>query len=110
MSSTIHKNKTFFKNLINIFGIGNTIASTINAKIGLNQRNNPKAIKKKHLHEFEKIKKSILSEKRLKSNIKEIVSFEQKIKTYKGIRNKLNLPCRGQRTHTNAKTKKKIKI
>ena len=110
MSSTINKNKTFFKNLVNIFGIGNTIASVINYKIGLNGRNNPKRIKKKHFHEFEKIKKNIISEKRLKNHIKEIKFFEQKIKTYKSLRNKLNLPCRGQRTHTNAKTKKKIKV
>jgi len=110
MSYSNNKSKTFFKNLINIFGIGKTLASNINYKLGLNQRNNPKIIKKKHLHEFEKIKKSLLTEKKLKNHLKEVNVFEQKIKTYRGLRNKLHLPCRGQRTHTNAKTKKKIKI
>jgi ribosomal protein S13 len=32
--------------------------------------------------------------------------FLSKIKTYKGVRHKLGYPVRGQRTHTNAKTKK----
>ena len=26
--------------------------------------------------------------------------------TYRGVRHRKNLPCRGQRTHTNARTKK----
>jgi len=110
MSSLINKNKTFFKSLVSIFGIGSSTALTVTSKLGLNARKNPKSIKKKHYHECEKIKKSITLDKRLKSHLKEVISFEQRIKTYRGIRNKLNLPCRGQRTHTNAKTKKKIKI
>lgn len=33
----------------------------------------------------------------------------KKIRSYKGIRHTLRLPCRGQRTHTNAKTVRKYK-
>nr|YP_010041742.1 ribosomal protein S13 [Cyanophora sudae]QPB15074.1 ribosomal protein S13 [Cyanophora sudae] len=41
----------------------------------------------------------------IKSNFKRLVQ----ISSYKGIRHTLKLPVRGQRTHTNAKTKKLIK-
>ena len=42
--------------------------------------------------------------------IKSLNKLIKKIKTYKGIRHKLKYPCRGQRTHTNAKTVKKLLI
>jgi small subunit ribosomal protein S13 len=38
-------------------------------------------------------------------NSKKLIS----IKSYKGLRRNQGLPVRGQRTHTNAKTAKKIK-
>jgi ribosomal protein S13 len=45
----------------------------------------------------------------LKLKVKKIKKFEESIKTFKGLRNKYNYPCRGQRTRTNAKSKKKFK-
>jgi len=61
------------------------------------------AIVKKNLL-FEQLKKKYaLKEKSFHLNI----SFFKKIKSYKGIRHVLNLPVRGQRTHTNAKNSKK---
>jgi small subunit ribosomal protein S13 len=43
---------------------------------------------------------------------KKITNIKKKIniKNFCGIRNQLKYPCRGQRTHTNAKTKRKFKI
>ena len=41
---------------------------------------------------------------------KEIFEFLFKIRTYRGVRHKLKYPARGQRTHTNAKTKQKFKF
>ncbi len=42
---------------------------------------------------------------RIRLNIKRLID----IKCYRGIRHKMNLPVRGQRTRTNAKTRKKNK-
>jgi small subunit ribosomal protein S13 len=44
----------------------------------------------------------------LKTKIRRVVNFYVKLKNYKGIRHNLGYPVRGQRTHTNAKTRKKI--
>jgi small subunit ribosomal protein S13 len=40
------------------------------------------------------------------NNIKRLI----KISSYRGFRHVKGLPCRGQRTHTNAKTSRKFKI
>ncbi len=38
------------------------------------------------------------------------IQFLKEIRSYRGIRHKIRLPVRGQRTHTNAKTTKKKKF
>ncbi len=55
---------------------------------------------------FRKLKK-IFDTVSLSRSIKKRIQHLQMIKTYKGIRHKKGLPVRGQRTHTNAKTRKK---
>jgi small subunit ribosomal protein S13 len=110
MSLKFNKKKSILKNLTLIYGIGKKTVTSFYHKLGLNSRNNPIMLKKKRINDLEKFKKNLITDKKLKVEIKEIVNFSQKIKTYKGIRNKLHYPCRGQRTHTNAKTKQKIKI
>lgn len=96
------------KNVTTIFGIGKTLAKTYFNKIGINNRNNPKLLKKRKFNELNTILSKVLTDKKLKNELKEIDLFSKKIKSYKSIRNKLKYPARGQRTHTNAKTKKKL--
>jgi ribosomal protein S13 len=47
---------------------------------------------------------------KFKASITKKLYFFWNIKLYKGIRHMLRLPSRGQRTHTNRKTKKKFKF
>lgn len=49
-------------------------------------------------------------EARVKRIYKQNIRFLVELNTYKGLRHKDNLPVRGQRTRTNAKTKKKIRL
>jgi len=44
--------------------------------------------------------------KKLEKKVENYIHFYKKIKNYTGLRHKINLPCRGQRTKTNAKTNK----
>lgn len=46
----------------------------------------------------------------LKEKLKSQIELLWLIRLRRGVRNKFGLPSRGQRTHTNAKTKKKYKI
>jgi small subunit ribosomal protein S13 len=47
---------------------------------------------------------------KFKASITKRLYFFWNIKLYRGIRHMLRLPSRGQRTHTNGKTKKKFKF
>ena len=55
-------------------------------------------------------KQQINKSKLLKEIIKKNIEFMIELKSYRGIRHKLKYPVRGQRTHTNAKTRIKFKI
>ncbi len=48
--------------------------------------------------------------KTLKTAITKRIIFFWSIRLYRGIRHKLRLPSRGQRTHSNRKTKRKFKF
>ena len=97
---------SFVNKILSNYGIGKKLATNLFKNSGLNIRNNPKSVKTKQLNDIDKKLKSFQLGKKLKDNTKEIINFLTKIKTYKGVRHKLKYPVRGQRTHTNAKTKK----
>lgn len=94
----------------NIYGIGKTKAKRVCYYFNYNL-----TVKVGSLSNFElfEIKKFIESNYKADSIIKrEIflnISHLKKIRTYKGLRHYENLPVRGQRTHTNAKTQKMLK-
>lgn len=103
-------NTSFLKNFIkNTYGVGQVKGIIITKSSGVNIRINSKTLKTKQLNEINKKTKSLIIGKKLKDKIKNSISFLIKTKTYTGIRHKLKFPARGQRTHTNAKTKKKFK-
>jgi len=104
------KQKNNLQPIISNYGIGKNIIKGLYKKFGLNIRNNPQKLKLKQLNQFKRYIKKSDSGKKLKNNIKKIINFYSNIKTYKGVRHKMKYPVRGQRTHTNAKTRKKIKI
>lgn len=92
------------------YGINFNILFNLYLKYGLNNRlNNSLKFKKKHLSLFNNQVKKKITGKNLKLQIRKNIDFYKKLKNIKGLRHKLNYPVRGQRTHTNAKTRKKIK-
>lgn len=111
MNKLLKINKSFTKNLVeNTYGLGKKAGIILFKKFGLNNRVNPKTFKRKQINEVNRKCQTILSGKKLKESKKSILLFLLKNKTYRGVRHKLNYPARGQRTHTNARTKKKFKF
>lgn len=107
---TENKKISFLKTFItNNYGVGIQTGTNIFRNLGLNTRINSPIIKRKQLNDVNKKIQSTTVGKKLKDKITNIITFLSKNKTYKGIRHKLKYPARGQRTHTNAKTKKKFK-
>ena len=90
-----------------IFGVGHTRSGKI-----LNQANVDPATKVKDLTEDEvmRITRVINQEGQVEGDLRKAVSLDIKrlieIGSYRGMRHRRNLPCRGQRTHTNARTRR----
>ena len=90
-----------------IYGIGRTNASKILAAAGVDV-----ATKVRDLNDDEtnKIRKIIEEGHRVEGDLRKEVSFNIKrlmeVGSYRGLRHRRGLPVRGQRTHTNARTRK----
>ncbi len=90
-----------------IYGIGQSKANKI-----LEELNIEKSLKTKDLSDGEvaKIRQYIDSNVKVEGDLRREVSQNVKrlieTNSYKGIRHKRGLPVRGQRTHTNARTRK----
>jgi ribosomal protein S13 len=104
------KSNSFLKSNIKNYGIGLNILNKFKSKVGLNTRIKSVRLNSFHSTQFLKITKSLILNKPLKVFNRNAIEFIQALRTYKGIRHKLKYPCRGQRTHTNAKTVKKFKV
>jgi small subunit ribosomal protein S13 len=90
------------------YGVGKITCNFFSNLMGINRRIEPKSLKKKQISLFFNGINTITRYSALKENIRINILFLIENKTYKGIRHKSGQPVRGQRTHTNAKTKRKI--
>ena len=90
-----------------IFGIGRSTAKRILQDAGIDG-----SIRAKNLTEDQtaKLRQVIENEYKVEGSLRSEVSQNIKrlmdIGTYRGLRHRKNLPVRGQRTHTNARTRK----
>jgi small subunit ribosomal protein S13 len=90
-----------------IFGIGRSRSLTI-----LRRAQVDSATKVRDLSEDEvvRIQRVINQEGRVEGDLRKSVSLDIKrlieIGSYRGMRHRRNLPCHGQRTHTNARTRR----
>ena len=103
---TIPEEKRLEIGLLVLFGIGRSRARTILEKAGV-----PLGIKSKDVSiEQENKIRSVIEGMTLEGDLKREITGNIKrlkdIKTYRGMRHLRNLPVRGQRTKTNARTKR----
>lgn len=102
------KNFNIFKNFYLVFGLGKSTINLVYMLNGVNIKTCPKNLKKAQQKKiFKKIKSKKLG-KQLKKYIQGRIKFFLDIRTWRGLRHAQKYPIRGQRTHTNAKTKKKL--
>ena len=90
-----------------IYGIGPTIAKEICKAVGILD---DKRVDKLTDDEALKIREYIESKFKVEGDLRSEVSLNIKrltdLGTYRGLRHRKKLPVRGQRTHTNARTRK----
>jgi small subunit ribosomal protein S13 len=102
----IPENKPIVIGLTNIYGIGFTRSKLICHKLGINPLSQPKDLINKQLSKLGKLINRYSIEMDLKKNIKNNIQKLINLGTYRGLRHKLGLPVRGQRTRSNARTQK----
>jgi len=100
-------NKRVEIGLTYIYGIGRSQSNKILASTGVNPDTK---IRELNDDEINKIRKAIEEQHRVEGDLRKEVSFNIKrlmeIGSYRGLRHRRGLPTRGQRTHTNARTRK----
>ena len=90
-----------------IYGIGNTTAKKIVAETGVNPDIRVKDISEDDLQKIrEYISENLTVEGDLHREVSQNVKRLMEIGCYRGLRHRKGLPVRGQRTHTNARTRK----
>lgn len=92
--------------LKNIYGIGSVLSKRICTKIGIKLNKKVNTLSNLELDairtEISKLKIEGDLRREVTLNIKRLIDLG----TYRGLRHKKNLPVRGQRTKTNARTRK----
>ena len=103
------KEKRLIIALTYIFGIGPFISDKIIKESGLNPSKRVKELVENEIVTLRDLVRKYQVEGDLRlSRLQDIRRLEE-IGSYRGRRHKLNLPVRGQRTHTNSRTKRKGK-
>ena len=90
-----------------IFGIGRKTASDIIAATGINPDTRVRDLSE---DDVSKLREYIDNSCRVEGDLRRDIAFDIKrlieIGCYRGLRHRKGLPVRGQRTHTNARTRK----
>ena len=103
----IPTNKRVVIALTYIHGIGNTKAKEITSKLGIAPERRVQDLTDQ---EVLQIRETIDADYRVEGDLRREVSMNIKrlmdLACYRGLRHRRGLPVRGQRTHTNARTRK----
>jgi small subunit ribosomal protein S13 len=109
--TNLDPNKSLYNALQDIYGIGKTRSKKICNAVGLTKTFLVKELSNDDISDISdiiKIHYSLIGadlRRDIKNNKKRLLS----IKSYRGFRHKYALPLRGQRTHTNARTRRKFR-
>ena len=90
-----------------LYGIGNTTARKICAAAQLDGTKRTKDLTEDEIHRIrETLEQGYKVEGDLRREVQLNIKRLQDLGCYRGLRHRRNLPVRGQRTHTNARTRK----
>lgn len=110
---TLNSNKSILYSLQGIYGIGLSSAKKILHNVGIEPS---QKVKEMEEDDFAKVRTEVekgeyLVEGDLRQKLYRDINRLKTIKAYRGIRHKVGLPVRGQKTKKNARTRKgKVKI
>ncbi|YBU88153.1 MAG: 30S ribosomal protein S13 [Candidatus Walczuchella monophlebidarum] len=104
------KNKRGVIGLTYIYGIGKSTAKKILSQVGVNPDKKIKDWSDEEINDIRKvILESVKTEGELKSEYQMNIKRLMDIGCYRGIRHRIGLPLRGQKTKNNSRTRKGVK-
>jgi small subunit ribosomal protein S13 len=110
LEANIPDNKSVLFALKFIYGIGKNKSYKLCKHLGFSPNLNLKQLSKEQINRLTKTVE--LLNFKTSSDLKKLKAIKKnkliRIKSYRGLRKTLGLPIRGQRTHTNAKTAKRV--
>ncbi|HEY5696052.1 MAG TPA: 30S ribosomal protein S13 [Acidimicrobiales bacterium] len=90
-----------------IFGIGDTLATEVCTNTGVDPSRRVRDLTDEEVSQLRVyIDENLQVEGDLRRDIQQDIKRKMEIGAYQGIRHRRGLPVRGQRTHTNARTRK----
>ncbi|MDO8569393.1 MAG: 30S ribosomal protein S13 [bacterium] len=106
---TIPEEKRLEIGLTTIFGVGRSRARTILEKAGVPLGKKSKEVSIEEENKIRLVMEKLTLEGDLKREVAGNIKRLKDIKTYRGLRHMRNLPVHGQRTKSNARTKRGAK-
>jgi len=102
--------KKLFVSLQYLYGVGEFRAFEICNALGLNHQLSARSLSEDEIARIANfLDKDFVVEGQLRRSIQQSLSRLKEIQCYRGVRHKRGLPVRGQRTKTNARTRKGVK-
>ena len=89
-----------------IYGIGQSRANKITQQAKIDPDKKARDLTSKEINKLQKLLEDYTIEGELRKQVNENIKRLKRIKCYRGIRHIEGLPVRGQRTRTNARTRK----
>ena len=103
----IPREKRLEISLTYIFGVGRTTSQTVCAAVGIDKNTRVRDLTEEEVTRLRTwIDANVKVEGDLRRDIQQDIKRKMEIGSYQGIRHRRGLPVRGQRTHTNARTRK----
>ena len=93
-----------------VYGVGVNLSKKILEELNINPAVKAKDISETDLNKIREKISRIPTEGELRQKISQDIKRLQEIGSYRGLRHKKRLPVRGQRTKTNARTKRGKKV
>ncbi len=89
-----------------IYGIGKTTSQQLLTEAGVDPNTRVRDLSENEVQRLRELIAGLTTEGDLRRQTQLNIKRLMEISCYRGIRHKRNLPCRGQRTHTNARTRR----
>ena len=103
----IPREKRLVISLTYIYGIGHSSAEKICAEVGINESTRVRDLTDEEVNKLRAyIEQTFKVEGDLRRDVSQNIKRKMEIGCYQGLRHRRGLPVRGQRTHTNARTRK----